>query len=99
MSISLKELKKNRLTPAERFVLEAIEGAKPKTYPSGDVDWCKDGKVLMWKHFTGGYLYVSHIIWSVLFEKFGLSYGETNDLLANLLYDYIDNDKLEIYHL
>ena len=34
MSISLKELKKNRLTPTERWVLETIEGVKPKTNPT-----------------------------------------------------------------
>ena len=99
MSISLKELKKNRLTPAEKWLLERIEGIEPITDEDedGSVRWFKGGEFLFEQNFKIGYLGVSYYgIWFFLFEKFALTYGETNDLLANLLYDYTDNGKLKI---
>ena len=97
MPISLKELKKNRLTPAEKFVFDTIEGAKPTTYPGGDVFWVKDGDWLFTQDFDVGYLSVSYPnIRSVLEVKFGLSRTESQELLTNLLYDYTDNGKLKI---
>ena len=98
MSISLKELKKNRLTPAEKWVLEAIDGIEPKIYSNGDVNWYdKNDERLFTQHFKNGYLYVSFDnIWLVLEEDFGLNDNEIEDLLTNLLYDYTDNGKLKI---
>ena len=97
MSISLKELKKNRLTPTERFVLETIEGCKPETLSNGDVDWCdKDGKLLFTQDFKNGWFDVNFFIWFVLRDEFGLNDNEIIDLLTNLLYDYTDKGKLKI---
>lgn len=98
MSISLKELKKNRLTPAERFVLETIEGAKPTTYPNSDVDWWdKDGRYLFIQDFKKGFLWVSNNqIWRVLDKGFGLNENEIIELLSNILYDYTNKGKLKI---
>ena len=97
MGISLKELKKNRLTPAEKWVLERIEGAKPKTYPSGNVDWYKDDNWLFQQDFKHGLLLVSYNnIESVLEDDFGLNDDEIKDLLTNLLYDYTNKGKLKI---
>ena len=97
MGISLKELKKNRLTPAERWVLERIDGCVPKTYSNGVVYWYKDGKHLFTQDFKNGYLWVSYkYIWSVLEEEFGLNYNEIQELIKNVMYDYTDKGKLKI---
>ena len=97
MGISLKELKKNRLTPPEKWVLETIDGCESEINVFGNVLWAKDRKGLFCQHFKSGELYVSYdIIWLVLETKFGLSRDETEDLLTNLLYDYTDNGKLKI---
>ena len=97
MGISLKGLKKNRLTSAEKWVLETIEGCEPETQSNGDVYWYKDGVCLFEQEFENGFLCIGYYnIWLVLKKEFGFSYGETNDLLANLLYDYTDNGKLKI---
>ena len=100
MSISLKELKKNRLTPTERFVLETIEGCKPETLSNGNVNWRKDGNYLCRQDFKKMALYISYqYIWSVLEKQFGLNYDETKDLLTNLLYDYTNKGQLKIYFI
>ena len=97
MGISLKELKKNRLTPTEKWVLKRIEGAEPTTLSNGNVEWRKDGKLLLKQDFKKGYLWVSYDrIWGVLGEKFGLKDNEIIELLTNLLYDYTNNDKLKV---
>ena len=97
MSISLKELKKNRLTPAEKFVLETIDGVKPKKLPNGNVSWYKDDRCLFAHQFKYDCLSVSYLyIWKVVREEFGLKSDEVFDLLTNLLYDYTDKGKLKI---
>ena len=95
MGISLKELKKNRLTPAERWLLETIEGCEPEKQSNGDVDWYKDGYWLFQQDFKNGWLWVSYsIIWKVLEEEFGLNYSETQELIKNVMYDYTNNGSL-----
>lgn len=97
MSISLKELKKNRLTPAERFILETIEGVKPETKPNGDVQWWKDGKFLFIQDFKNDFLWVSNNnIWRFLHADFGLNYYESKELIKNVMYDYTNNWQLTI---
>ena len=97
MGISLKELKKNRLSPAEKWVLETIDGVKPKTHPSGDVEWRKDSKELFIQYLKKGILWVNYInVRLVLKKEFGLNRDEIKDLLTNLLYDYTDNGKLKV---
>ena len=94
MSISLKELKKNRMTPAEKWVLEQIEGCKPETNSDGDVYLYNNEKVLLYQ--SPKFLYVYHVFWYTLIDKFCLTYGESEELLTNLLYDYTDNGKLKV---
>lgn len=96
MGISFKELKKNRLTPTEKWVLETIDGVEPITQPNGKVDWYKDGNYLFTQYFQDGYLDVVYSIWWGKDGEFGLSYNEMVELLTNLLYDYTDNGKLTI---
>lgn len=99
MGISLKELKKNRLTPAEKWVLERIRGcvSKPRTNRDNTIEWWKDGNWLFEQDFTNGWLWLS---WScirrILFEEFELNDNEIEELLTNLLYDYTDNGRLKI---
>lgn len=97
MGISLKELKKNRLSPAEKWVLETIEGVKSEIDDDGNVWWYKDSKWLFTQYFKNELLDVSFCcIWGVLEKVFGLTYDEMFDLLTNLLYDYTDNGKLTV---
>ena len=97
MGISLKELKKNRLTPAEKFVLETIDGVKPITNEDSNDWYDKNGKYLFTQYFKNGELYLSYsYIRSVLEKKFGLNNNEIKELLTNLLYDYTDNGNLKI---
>ena len=95
MKISLKELKKNRLTPTEKWLLERIEGCEPETQSNGDVDWYKDGVWLFEQDLKNGRLWVNYsIIWKVLGEEFGLNYSETKELIKNVMYDYTNNGSL-----
>ena len=96
MGISLKELKKNRLTPAEKWVLKRIEGAEPTTLSNGNVEWCdKDGKWVLQQDLKNGVLEVSWTyIWSVLEKQFALNYGEIKELINNVMYDYTNNGTL-----
>ena len=97
MGISLKELKKNRLTPTEKWVLETIEGVKPTKYSNDYVDWWKKGKWLFQQDFVGGKLTVIRLNITYYLEKeFDLNDNEIFDLFTNLLYDYTDNGKLKI---
>lgn len=84
------------ISPAEKWVLEHIEGAESKTYSKGGVNWYKDDKWLFTQDFKGECLWVSFSIWSYLQEEFGLKVGEIIELLSKVLYDYTDNGKLKI---
>ena len=95
MKISLKELKKNRLTPTEKWVLSTIEGVKPETNEYGNVVWRKDGKQLFTQNLKIGCLAVScYSIWVVLEKEFGLNYNEIQELIKNVMYDYTNNGEL-----
>lgn len=98
MGTSLKELKKNRLTPTEKWLLERTEGAKPIRLSTGNVDWCdKDYKWLFEQDFENSHLVVSlfNIVLGLNIE-FGLNDNEIIDLLTNILRDYTDNGKLGV---
>ena len=95
MGISLKELKKNRLTPAEKWLLETIEGCEPEKQSNGDVYWYKDSNWLFQQDFKNGLLGASFCsIWSVLEEQFGLNDDEIKELINNVMYDYTNNGSL-----
>ena len=98
MSISLKELKKNRLTPAEKWLLERIDSAEPEIQPSGVVRWYnkdEDEELLFIQDFEKGYLWVSYQhIWKVLYNEFGFNDNEIQELIKNVMYDYTNNGEL-----
>lgn len=101
MGISMKELKNNRLTPAEKWVLEQIEGVERTTYSRFSKDdiicWVKNCNFMFEQNFDDGKLTVSNLeIWSELVFCYGLKDNEIKELLTNLLYDYTDNGKLKI---
>ncbi len=94
----MQQLKEQRLTPAEKFVLEAIKDIRPTKPDSlGDVKWYKDSKWILVQSFGGGYLWVSYdYIRSVLEKEYGLKNDEIKQLLTKLLYKYTNNGKLKI---
>jgi hypothetical protein len=98
INISIQQLKQQRLTPAEKFVLDTIKGAKAKEPDSlGDVKWYKDGKWILVQSFGGGYLWVSYdYIRSVLKKEYALNGVEIQQLLTKLLCKYTNNGKLKI---
>jgi hypothetical protein len=98
-NITMQKLKEQRLTPAERFVLETIKDVKPKEPDEyGNVRWCeKDYKWLFTQYFKKGYLWVSgYVISSVLQKDYGLNNEEIEQLLTRLLYKYSKNGQLKI---
>jgi hypothetical protein len=52
--ISMQQLKEQRMSPAEKFVLDTIKGAKPsKADKDGSVNWYdKDGRFLLKQSFN-----------------------------------------------
>ncbi len=94
----MQQLKEQRATPAEKFVLDTIKGANPKEPDiNGTVYWYKDGKLLFEQDFRGGCFWMSWVyIRSALEERYGLSYGETEQLLTKLLTKYTNNGQLKI---
>jgi hypothetical protein len=99
MEISMKEIKKNMLTPAEKWVNSLIDGVASETHPSGTVEWYdKDGEWLFTQDFKSGFLFVDYnAIWLVLENYFGLKDCEINDLLTKALYDYTDKGNLRMF--
>jgi hypothetical protein len=76
----IEELKEQRqLTPAKKFILDKISGARP-TAPdvNGRVSWNdKDGEWLYIRDFKNGAIWVNYrYIWSVLEEEYNLKCGE-----------------------
>jgi hypothetical protein len=98
-NISMQQLKQQRLTPAEKFVLDKIKGAKasePDEY--GNITWCdKDGNWLFKQCFKHGYLLLNgpNIRWG-LGEAFNLHSSEIKQLLTKLLHKYTNNGQLKI---
>jgi len=97
--ITMQQLKEQRLTPAEKFVLGKVKSAKPiEPHENGDVWWVSDGgewlfgQKLEYSHLNVSWDYV----WSVLEEKYNLSIEEIKQLLTKLLYKYTNNGQLEV---
>jgi hypothetical protein len=97
-NISMQQLKQQRMSPAEKFVLEKIKGVKPdKPNEFGNVWWHKDSEWLFEQDSKSSYLWVSNnIIWFVLEDKYGLNYNEILQLLTKLLHKYTNNGQLTI---
>ena len=94
----MQQLKEQRMTPAEKFVLDVIKDIRPTKPDSlGDVKWYKDDKWVLVQSFGGGYLWVSYdYIRSVLEVDYCLNNSEITQLLTKLLYEYTNNGKLKI---
>ena len=96
-NISMQQLKQQRVTPAEKFVLDAIKGAKPnKPDEDGDVVWYgKDSRWLFTQYFNDCKLLSGGIIIK-LSRDYGLGDVEITQLLTKLLYKYTNNGQLKV---
>jgi hypothetical protein len=93
----MQQLKEQRMSPAEKFVLGKFKGARPsKQDEFGYVDWYKDGECLFTQSFKSTHLWVNLNICSVLRKECGIGYGEIEQLLGKLLYKYTNNGQLTI---
>jgi hypothetical protein len=94
--ISMQQLKEQRLTPAEKFVLNKVNGAKA-CEPDGDgeIHWYKGDTLLFKQDFKYGYLWVNYFsIWAVLENHFSLKNFEIQRLINNVMYKYTNNGEL-----
>jgi hypothetical protein len=97
--ISMQQLKEQRLTPAEKFVLDTIKGVKPDKPDEYDkIRWCdEDGRCLFRQEFKNGVLWVSYgYLGYFLKDNYNLNYDETKQLLGKLLHKYTNNGQLKI---
>jgi hypothetical protein len=98
--ITMQQLKEQRLTPAEKFVLETIKGVKScEPDKNGSVYWVdgKDGNHLFRQVFKNNYIWVSYdYILHDLKYDYGLSFDDMGQLLTKLLYKYTNNGQLKI---
>ena len=95
--ITMQQLKEQRLTPAEKFVLDKIKGVKPiEPSENGDVGWFnKDNELLFQQDFEFSHLLVSwRCIWLVLEKQYGLKYNEIQQLINNVMYKYTNKGQL-----
>ncbi len=95
--ISMQQLKEQRLTPAERFVLETIKGVKAgEPDKDGSVNWYdKDGNWLFIQYFKYSFLMVHYdAIWTSLEKEYNLKYYEIKELINNVMYKYTNNGLL-----
>jgi hypothetical protein len=95
-NISMQQLKEQRLTPAERFVLDKVKGAKasePNKY--GNIPWYKGDTLLFKQDFKYAYLEINYLlIWAVLENHFALKKFEIQRLINNVMYKYTNNGQL-----
>ncbi len=98
-NIPMQQLKEQRMSPAEKFVLRKFKGAKPiEPNEKGDVRWFnKDYGWLFTQDFEFGYLHSSWVdIVTPLRRYHGLNDEEIKQLLTKLLYKYTNNGQLKI---
>ena len=89
----MRQLKQQRLTPAEKFVLDKVKGVKPvESSKNTNIVWYKDGEWLFTQDFKCGVLVVNYnCIWGVLKKEYGLQYSEIQQLVKNMLCKYHNN--------
>jgi len=95
-NISMQQLKEQRMTPAEKFVLDKIKDVKasePKD-EYGNVWWYKDDKWLFRQGFGCGYLFVSNDIFAFLLKEYKLKSNEIEQVIKSVMYKYTNNGKL-----
>ena len=99
--ISMQQLKEQRLTPAEKFVLDKVKGAKAcEPNEDGIIYFEKDGISLFGQDFYLGCLAISvGEIQLVLEGKYGLNHKEIQEMLTKLLYKYTNDGELRIFLL
>jgi len=97
-NISMQQLKEQRMTPAEKFVLETIKGVKAnEPDEDGVVWWYKNGKCLFKQDFKNGFLDTEYDTFnSKLICEYGLDYNESYRLLTRTLYKYTNNGQLKV---
>jgi hypothetical protein len=98
-NITMQQLKEQRITPAEKFVLDSVKGAKPDELDwLGGIRWRdEDGKWILVQNFTSGNLWVNNSsVYAVLRMEYGLNYDEIIQLLTRLLHKYTNNGELKI---
>jgi hypothetical protein len=96
--ITMQQLKEQRLTPAEKYVLDAIKGVKAREPDKfGDVSWYKDTDCLLKQDFTNKLLWVSLNIWSVLRKEYSLDTVGVRQLINNVMSKYTNNGQLTPY--
>ena len=96
--ISMQKLKEQRMSPAEKFVLNTIKGVKPrKPDEDGNIDWQKDGYWVFMQCFKENQLWINRITILLLLEgRYNLKYDEIQQLLTRLLHKYTNNGQLKI---
>jgi len=97
-NISMQQLKQQRLTPAEKFVLNKVKGVRSSNPNVISVYWYnKDDEWLFIQNFKYGVLLVKRkYICSVLCKEYGFKYGEIEQLLTKILHKYTNNGQLKI---
>jgi hypothetical protein len=97
-NISMQQLKEQRLTPAEKFVLDAISGVKPDVSDEySNVRWYKNGNWLFTQFFgLGCILYVNSVFSDVLKKEYGFNNDEAKQLLTKLLHKYTNKGQLKV---
>ncbi len=96
-NITMQQLKQQRMTPAEKFVLGKIKGAKAFSQDKdGTIAWHKDGEELFFQDFKYCKLWSSSEFWFNLTRKYKLNHTEKTQLLAKLLHKYTNNGQLKI---
>lgn len=97
--ISMQQLKEQRLTPAEKFVLDTIKGVKPDELDEdGIIRWRDEyGRCLFRQEFNNNTLWVSYGYLGYFLEgDYNLNYEETKQILTKLLYKYTNNGQLKM---
>jgi hypothetical protein len=98
--ISMQQLKQQRATPAEKFVLDTIKGVRPgEPDKDGSIYWIdgENDNRLFRQNFKNNYLWVSYdYILEDLKYHYGLSYDDMEQLLTKLLYKYTNKGQLKI---
>ena len=96
-NITMQQLKEQRMSPAEKFVLDTIIGVRPdKPDEYGGVGWYKDGEWLFIQDFKYNTLWVRNKkIWYVLAKEYNLNHNEIQQLINNVMYKHTNNGQLK----
>ena len=84
------------ISPAEKWLLELIDGVKPITDSSGNIYWYnEDGNWLFTQDFMANKLWVEYEdVWVILKKYFKLPQKESQELIKSVMYDYTSSGLL-----